>query len=57
MSTTKSEAKVENWIKNLQNGNLKSKGISMENIDRMYRCLFVYSFGFYEMLYSIFEHA
>lgn len=37
--------------------NLKSKGISMESIDRMYRCLFVYSFGFYEMLSSIFEHA
>lgn len=29
MSTTKSEAKVENWIKNLQNGNLKSKGIQI----------------------------
>jgi hypothetical protein len=29
----------------------------MESIDRMYRCLFVYSFGFYEMLHSIFEHA
>jgi hypothetical protein len=25
MSTTKSEAKAENWIKNLQNGNIKSK--------------------------------
>ena len=25
MSATKSEAKAENWIKNLQNGNIKSK--------------------------------
>jgi hypothetical protein len=37
--------------------NLKSKGIDNESIDRMYRCLFVYSFGFYEMLSQIFEHA
>lgn len=27
MSTTKSDAKAENWIKNLQNGNIKTKGL------------------------------
>lgn len=26
---------------------LKTKGLSQADVDRIYRCLFVYSFGFY----------
>ena len=29
---------------------LTGKGISPENVDRIYRCLFVYSIGFFELL-------
>lgn len=36
---------------------LLSKGIVKENIDRIYRSLFVYSFGFYEMIQDILAHT
>ncbi|KAL4477522.1 hypothetical protein ABPG74_002672 [Tetrahymena malaccensis] len=40
----------------LDRKSLQNKGVSKENIDRIYRSLFVYSFGFYEMIQDIFAH-
>ena len=36
---------------------LNNEGVSIDNIDRIYRGLFVYSLGFYEMIYSTLDHA
>jgi hypothetical protein len=33
---------------------LTNAGIAAEDVDRIYRCLFVYSVGFFEMLKSVF---
>ncbi|KAL4486026.1 hypothetical protein ABPG72_003960 [Tetrahymena utriculariae] len=53
-----SKYKTHNYLSsyNLDRKNLFSKGVKHEGIDRIYRCLFVYSFGFYEMLYEILEY-
>ena len=32
-------------------------GIPSEFVDRVYRALFVYSVGFYELIHKIFDHA
>ncbi|KAL4436029.1 hypothetical protein ABPG74_022264 [Tetrahymena malaccensis] len=55
---SESKYKTHNYLSsyNLDRKNLFSKGVKHEGIDRIYRCLFVYSFGFYEMLYEILEH-
>jgi hypothetical protein len=34
-----------------------NQGVSMEQVDRVYRGLFVYSIGFYEMLQKSVSHA
>ena len=36
---------------------LNNWGIPDEYIDRIYRCLFVYSVGFYEMVNKVIEHS
>ena len=36
---------------------LRTKGLSQHEVDRVFRCLFVYSFGFYEMLLDILSHS
>lgn len=36
---------------------LRTKGLSQNDVDRVFRCLFVYSFGFYEMLMDILSHS
>jgi hypothetical protein len=36
---------------------LHQQGMKVEDIDRIYRGLFVYSLGFYEMIYKCTEHA
>ena len=36
---------------------LRTKGLAQRDVDRVFRCLFVYSFGFYEMLLDILSHS
>ena len=36
---------------------LQSAGIPIHDIDRVYRCLFVYSVGFYELIRDLLEHT
>ena len=36
---------------------LTNSGIPNEFVDRIYRCLFVYSMGFYEMIYKVIMHS
>ena len=36
---------------------LKTRGLSQKDIDRIFRCLFVYSFGFYQMLLEMLSHS
>ncbi|KRW99845.1 hypothetical protein PPERSA_10964 [Pseudocohnilembus persalinus] len=51
----KFEAPLKNYKLDLIS--LSGKDVNKESIQRMYRCLFVYSLGFYEMLNQIFDHA
>ena len=36
---------------------LTNSGLPNDFVDRVYRCLFVYSVGFYEMIYKVIEHS
>jgi acyl-[acyl carrier protein]--UDP-N-acetylglucosamine O-acyltransferase len=36
---------------------LRTKGLSSQDVDRVFRCLFVYSFGFHSMLKDILSHS
>lgn len=36
---------------------LHSQGVSMQDVERIYRSLFVYSVGFYEMITKCVQHA
>lgn len=40
----------------LDSHSLTGKGINKDSIERIFRCLFVYSLGFFEMLNSIFKN-
>ena len=41
----------------LERKQLKAKGLTNQEIDRIYRGLFIYSFGFYEMLLESIKHS
>lgn len=41
----------------LDRAHLIQNGLGQEQVDRLYRCLYIYSVGFYELLKAVTSHA